>query len=282
MSPYALIKKSVHDFIDDDMSAYAAALAYQTLFAIFPFIIFLIALLGILHLSSFFDWLQQRAQLLLPEAAMAPVNQVIHEIKQPQGGLLSFGMIIAIWSASAGTRAVMHALNVAYDVKEGRPPWKLYPLSVLYTVGIAVMLIISAALLSIGPEAIQWLTQQIGLEQLFVALWAWLRWPAAFLLLSLAVAIIYYVAPDVEQEFQFMTPGAILAVVVWIAGSLLFNYYVRNFANYNAIYGSVGAMIVLLLYFYISAAVLLFGAEVNAAIEHHSPAGKDPGEKTIH
>lgn len=278
----SIIKKSVKDFADDDMSTYAAALAYQILFSLFPFVIFLIALLGMLRLSNFFEWLQQRAQLMLPESAMTPLNQVLHEIQQPQGGLLSIGMIVALWSASAGVRAIMNALNVAYDVRESRPAWKLYPLSVLYTIGIAIMLVAATALMSVGPEAIQWLTHWFGLDKLFVALWAWLRWPVAFLLLTLAVAVIYYVAPDAEQEFRFITPGAVFAVLVWIAGSLLFNYYVRNFADYSATYGSIGTIIVLLLYFYISANVLLLGAEINAAIEHRSSEGKNPGEKTIH
>jgi membrane protein len=282
LGPFALIKEAVKDFLDDDMTTYAAALAYQVLFSIFPFLIFLIALLGFLHLSAFFDWLRQQMQLVLPEQAMQQVNQVVDQLQQPQGGLLSLGMVIALWAASAAIRATMHALNKAYDVEEGRPAWKLYPLSIFYTIGIAAMLILAAALMIVGPEAVQWLAQQVGLEQVFVMLWAWLRWPVALFLLTLAVAVIYYVAPDVEQDFRFITPGAVISVLVWVAGSLAFDYYVRNFANYSAMYGSVGAIIVLLSYFYISAAVLLFGAEVNAVIEHASPEGKEPGEKTMH
>ncbi len=124
-----------------------------------------------------------------------------------------------------------------------------------------------------------WLARQVGLEQLVVTLWAWLRWPVAALLLLLAVAVFYYVTPDVEQKFRFITPGSILATVVWVLASLGFAYYVQNFANYNAMYGSIGAIIILLFYFYLSAAVLLLGAELNAVIEHHSPEGKNPGEK---
>jgi membrane protein len=279
---FSLIKKSVKDFLDDDMTTYAAALAYQVLFSIFPFLIFLIALLGFLHLSSFFDWLRQQMQLALPQQAMEQVNQVIDHLEQPQGGFLSVGMLVALWSASAAIRAIMHALNKAYDVEEGRPSWKIYLYSIIYTIGIAAMLILAAALLVVGPEAMQWLAQQVGVEQVFVMLWTWLRWPVALLLLTLAVAIIYYVAPDVEQDFRFITPGAVISVLVWIAGSVAFDFYVRNFADYNATYGSIGAIVVLLFYFYISAAVLLFGAEINAEIEHAAPQGKEPGEKALH
>lgn len=280
MSPVLLFKKALKDFLDDDMTTYASALSYQVFFSLFPFIIFLVALLGFLNLSSFFEWLREQAQLLLPAEAMDQVNQVIDGLQEPQGGLLSLGVIIAIWSASAAVRATMNALNVAYDISESRPAWKLYPLSILYTIGLAAMMILAAVLLVVGPQAIQWLAQWIGMEQIFVTLWAWLRWPAALFLLTLVVATVYYVAPDAKQEFRFITPGAAFAVIVWILASVGFNYYVSNFGDYNATYGSIGTIIVLLLYFFISAAVMLFGAEINATIEHYSPEGKNPGEKS--
>jgi membrane protein len=279
LGPVELLKKSIRDFFDDDMTTYAAALAYQVLFSIFPFIIFLIALLGFLRLSVFFDWLRAQMQLMLPEQAMQQVNLVISELQQPQSGLLSIGMVAALWTASAGVRAAMHALNVACDVKERRPAWKIYLLSILYTIGIAILLVLAAALLIVGPEAMQWLAHWVGLEQIVVLLWSVLRLPAAIFLMTAVVAIIYYVGPNVRQEFQLISPGAVISVLVWVGGSLAFDYYVRNFADYSAMYGSVGAIIVLLLYFYISAAVLLFGAELNAAIAQYGPEGKPPLEK---
>jgi membrane protein len=281
LGPFTVIKEAIQDFLDDDMETHAAALAYQVLFSLFPFIIFLIALLGFLNLSDFFAWLQQQAAAVFPDQAMDQVNRVINELQKPQGGLLSAGAIIALWTASVGTRTVMHALNVAYNVKESRPIWKRFPLSILYTIGIAAMMIIAATLLVIGPEAIQWLAERVGLEQLFVILWTWLRWPVILLLLITAVTLVYYVAPNVEQEFRFITPGAVISVIAWIAASLGFDFYVRNFADYSVMYGSIATIMVLLLYFFISAAVLLFGAEVNSVIEHHAPAGKAQGQKTL-
>jgi membrane protein len=281
LSPIGLVKESVNEFLADDMTTYASALAYQVLFSLFPFIVFLVALLGFLDLPTFFDWLRQQAEAFLPAQAMDQVNHVITELKQPQGGLLSVGVVVALWTASSGIRATMNALNVAYDVKEGRPAWKLYPLSILYTVGIAAILVLAAALLILGPKAMQWLAYQVGMEQLFVTLWTWLRLPVSLLLITLAIAVVYYVAPDAEQEFRFITPGAMLAVIVWVLSSLGFNYYMSNFADYSVMYGSIGTIIALLLYFYISAAVLLFGAEINAVIEHHAPSGKNPGEKKM-
>jgi membrane protein len=269
-----LIKKSVKEFLDDDMTTYAAALAYQVLFSIFPFIIFLVSLLGFLHMPQFFEWLQQQAQLVVPGQAMTQVNEVIQQLQQPQSGLLSIGAVTALWVASAAVRSLMNALNVAYDVEETRPSWKLYLLSVLYTVGLAAMLIASAAMLLIGPQAMDWLAAQVGLEQVFVTVWTWLRWPVSFLLLTLVMAIIYWAGPNVKQSFRFITPGAFLAVLVWVVASVGFGYYVSNFADYGAMYGSIGAIIILLFYFYISAAVLLFGAEINAVVERHAEGRK--------
>lgn len=281
LSPTQLIKESAKGFSEDDMSTYASALAYQVFFSLFPFLLFLIALVGFLHMPDFFDWMRQRAAMMLPQQGMEQVDKVIAELKQPQGGLLSVGAIVALWTASGGVRATMTALNAAYEVKEGRPAWKLYPLSIVYTIGLAAMLIVAAAFFIVGPQAVQWLASQIGLEQIVVTLWTWLRWPVVLLLFMLAVAVIYYVAPDVEQSFRFITPGSVIAVIVWITASLGFNFYVRSFSNYSALYGSVGAIIVLLLYFYISAAVLLFGAEINAVVERHAPSGKDAGHKKL-
>lgn len=281
LGPLALIKKSIKAFGEDDMSTYAAALAYQILFSLFPFFIFLIALISTLHLPDFMMWLREQAQMFLPQQAMEQVNTVLEQLQQPRGGLLSVGAIVALWTASAGARATMNALNVAYDIKESRPTWKVYLLSIFYTLAVTAMLIGSAALLLVGPQAMEWLASQIGFQQFFVTLWTWLRWPVALILLCLSVALVYYSAPDAQQKFRFITPGAILSVIVWVLASIGFNYYVNNFADYNATYGSIGAVILLLLYFYISSSVLLFGAEINAVIEHHAPTGKNPGEKTV-
>ncbi len=280
LGPLEVIKRSVKDFIDDEMPTYSAALAFQMFFSLFPFLIFLIALLSFLDLQNFFEWLRQQAALLLPQQAMDEVNPAIDKIMEQKSGLFSMAIIVALWTASSGVRSAMDAMNKAYDVEEGRPAWKRFPLSIVYTIGIALMLLMAAGFMIIGPEVMNWLARYLGLEQLMVVIWAWVRWPVAVFLLIMALALVYYVVPDVKQRFRFITPGSVLAVLVWIGASLGFGFYVKNFGKYDAMYGSIGAIIVLLLYFYISAAVLLMGAELNAVIEHHHPEGKDPGEKT--
>ena len=278
---FKVTKKALQGFNQHQMTTYAAALSYQVLFSLFPFLIFLIALLGFLGIPEFFSWLQQQVTTIIPAQAAQQVSAVIAQLKQPQGGLLSFGIVLALWSASAGVRATMNAMNVSYGVKEGRPLWKLYPLSILYTLGLALLLIAAAALMILGPQAVAWLNARIGLGGVVVTLWNVLRLPLVILLLTLTVALIYYFAPDVEQRFRLITPGTLVAVFVWLAASFGFGFYVRNFANYNATYGSLGAIVILLFYFFLSAAILLFGAELNATLEQRRQGGKDRGEKTL-
>ncbi|WP_339521953.1 YihY/virulence factor BrkB family protein [Pseudomonas sp. EA_35y_Pfl2_R111] len=276
-----VIKRTVADFIKDELPTYSAALAFQLFFSLFPFLLFLVALISVLDLQPFFDWLRQQAALVMPQTAMELIDAVIEQLQTQKIGLFSLGILLALWTASAAVRSVMDATNKAYGVKEGRPAWKRLPLSLLYTVVIAATLLLAAGFMVLGPQVLSWLAHYFGIEQLVIEIWTWLRWPLVVGMLMLVVAVVYYVAPDVQQEFRFITPGSVLAVVVWIGASLGFGYYAQNFANYNATYGSIGAIIIFLMYLYISSAVLLFGAEMNAVIEHLSREGKDEGEKTI-
>ena len=278
---FELLKRTFKEFSNDDMTTYASALAYRAIFSLFPFLLFLIAMLGMLDLQNFFDWLREQVSLVLPPDALDLVNPVIDQMQTQKSGLLSVGILVALWSASIGVRSLMNAMNKAYDVQEGRPTWKLMLLAIVYTIGMALILLATAGLMVIGPQVMEWLAAQVGLKEIVVVLWTWLRWPVVVILMMLVVALLYYVTPDVEQEFRFITPGSVLSVIVWIAASVAFGVYVQNFGNYDATYGSIGAVIVLLLYFYISAAVLLFGAEMNAVIEHASAQGKNEGDKHI-
>ena len=142
---HRVLVRTVSEFLDDEMSTYASALAYQMLFSLFPFLLFLIALIGFLHLPDFFSWLRLQSELVLPPQALEQVNPVIDQLQQSKGGLLSVGIVIALWTASAGVRLMMSAMNAAYDVPEGRPVWKRIPLSIFYTIGIAGMLLAAEA-----------------------------------------------------------------------------------------------------------------------------------------
>lgn len=277
-----LCKRAVRHFLAYDIATYAAAVTYHLLFSFLPFLIFFIALLGFLDLSNLFDWLRQRSQAFLLPETMQQINLIFDQLQQHRPGLLSFAVAGVLWAASSGMRSMMKALNVIYGVKEARPLWKRYFLSLLYTLLLGVLLAVAATLAAVSPEAIAALSRAVGMKPFDADVWAWwLRWPAIVLLLTVAVATVYRVGPDVEQRFKFVTPGAFLVVLTWMAATLAFNFYVRNISAIGILYGSVGTILVLLLYFFIGTSILLFGAVINVVIEHHAPTGKNPGEKRL-
>ena len=264
-------KRSIRGFLEHDMSTYAAALAYRTLFALFPFFAFVVALLGFLEISGFFEWLIDQVRSTLQEQYAGLGERLIKQsLYQARGELLSSVVILALWSVAGGVRSLTKALNAVHGVEESRPAWKRVGLQVFFALGLAIAIILAMCLLLIGPRAIEWLVGLVGLDKIFVSLWTWLRLPVALVLVMPVVSIVYWAIPNVYQPFRLITPGAALAVIVWVVASLAFSYYVSNFANYSVVYGSLGVAIGLLLYFYISAAVLLLGAEVNAAILHRA------------
>lgn len=259
-------KRAIAAFFADDMPTYAAALAYRVLFSIFPFLIFLTTLLGFLGIPELFEWMRGQAAYVLPEQAMKLVNTVLGELQEQQRGLMSVAIALAVWSASAAVLGAINALNVAYKVTERRPTWKRMLVSIVYTLALALMLIIAAGMMLTGPTLLTWLAGYARLDSVFITVWTWARWPITAFILLCAVAIVYWAAPNVKQPFRLITPGALIAVAAWIGASVAFGYYVQNFSSYNATYGSMGAVIVLLMFFFLSAAVVLFGAEVNATL----------------
>jgi membrane protein len=278
-SAFGTVKDALAGFSRHDMSTYAAALAYRLLFSIFPFLVFLITLLGFLRVPEMFDWLREQAAYVLPDQAMDLVNTVVTEVETPRGGLMSVAVALAVWSASAGVLGTMNALNVVFEVRERRAAWKRILVSLMYTLALALMLVIAAGMMITGPELLTWAARYVRLESYFIMVWSWIRWPLIVFLLILVVSMVYYAGPNLKQPFRLITPGAILAVAAWIAASFGFALYVQTFASYNKTYGSMGAVIVLLLYFFLSAAVLLFGAEINAALARRrgEPIREDAG-----
>ena len=278
---YRVLKNSIKHFIEDQMSIYATALAFQMFFSLFPFLLVLIALLGYLNLGDMFTWVDEQLLLVLPAQSMEQVEQILEQLQQQHTKLFSFSIIAALWTSSAALRSTMDAMNRAYRVKEGRPLWKRIPLSVLYTIALVVLWAAAATLMLIGPQWLTRLAAYLGLANELPLVWAVLRWPLAVLLLVVMVALIFWFAPDVEQRFHFISIGSLASVLAWIGTSQLFGYYVTHLGRFNAMYGSIAAVIVLMLFFYISAVLLLFGVELNVAIEHEHPAGKNKGEKKL-
>ena len=176
-------------------------------------------------------------------------------------------------------KEIIGSLNRAYDIDEGRPWWKVRLTAIGLTLALAFFFLVSFTLIVVGPTLAERLASMSGLGTAFEWSWKILQWPLAFLLVSTAIGLVYYYAPDAEQEWVWITPGAVIATLLWVLVSLGFKFYAANFADYNATYGAVGGVIVVMLWFYLSSLAILAGAELNAEIEHASPYGKDPGQK---
>jgi membrane protein len=281
--PIEPLIKAAKDFNEDDGLYYAAALTFQVFFSLFPFLFFVLALLWSLNIPGFWDWLLEQGRAVFPDQpGIGMVEQSIEQVRsQAQSGLISFSwLIITLWSTSYGVRTIMHALNVAYDVEE-RPEWKEYALSILYAILLAVLIIVALGLLLIGSQMAEWFTQQLGIGSVFVTLWGWLRIPTATLLLIVFLALVYYLFSNLDQPFRVITLGTVVAVIVWLGASLGFSFYVNNFASYSTLYGNLAAIIVLQLYIYISASIILLGAEVNEQIcRQFTEEGQDGDEES--
>jgi membrane protein len=277
-----LARRVVHEVQKDECLGRAAQLAYYFLFALFPFLLFLTTLLGYLPVPDLLDRLLETLGQMLPGEAFRLVQDNIRQLVSGQrGGLLSFGILAALWTSSGALTAIIDSLNRAYDVEEGRPFWKVRLTAIGLTVGLSVFVVVALVLLTFGPQIGGWVADLVGLGRAFELTWNILRWPAIVGLLVVATALVYYFAPDVEQEWKWITPGSVCAVLGWLLASLGFAFYVNRFGSYNATYGSIGAVIVLLTWMYVTGLFVLIGGEINAEIEHAAPSGKDPGEKQL-
>src|ERR687898_456421 len=203
---------------------------------------------------------------------LQPLERMIEQAQKQAGGeLLVFGVAIALWSTSALARTLTEAFNAAYEISATRPGWKRFALRWAFGPILALVAIVSVGLMLIGPRLVERIAEVVGLDEVFVSLWGWLRFPVALLLLAVVLSLVYRYGPDARQRFRSVGRGAALAVVLWAISSVGFSFYLANFANYGVTYGSLGAAVGLLFYLYLSASVVLLGAEVNAAIYHALP-----------
>ena len=275
-----LLKRTAKETNEDDCLGLAAQLAYYFFLALFPAILFILALASFFPLTNFIDEIVRALRPIAPAQTLAFLEEQLRRLSNADsGGILTIGILGAIWSSSAAVVAIIGSLNRAYDIEEGRSWWKVRLTAIGLTLALALLILLSFSLVVAGPTVAQHLASSFGLGAAFEWTWRIVQWPLAFLLVSTAVGLVYYFAPDAEQDWVWITPGAIAGTLLWVIVSLAFKYYVANFADYNATYGAVGGVIVLLLWFYISGLAILVGAEMNAEIEHASPWGRAPGEK---
>jgi membrane protein len=265
-----VLKRSMREFSEDNVTDWAAALTYYGVLSIFPMLLALISLLGLFG-SSATQPLIDNVGTVAPGPAKDIVTQAIQNLQKSQGaaGILFFvGLAAALWSASGYVGAFMRASNDIWDVEEGRPVWKTIPLRLGVTSVLLVLLTISAlAVVVTGPLA-KSIGDIVGLGSTAVTVWDIAKWPVLILVVALMIALLYYAAPNVKHpKFQWVSPGSIMAVVLWILASALFAFYVANFGSYNKTYGALGGVIVFLTWLWITNNVILLGAEFNAEME---------------
>jgi membrane protein len=254
----------------DDIFGRSAQLSYYFLLALFPLLLFLLTLLGYFAEAGS----QLRSSLLrylgtvMPSSAHELVYRTIDEISRDRGGgKLSFGLLAALWAASNGMSAITETLNIAYDVKETRSWWKARFVSIALTIMLAVIIIVALAIILLGSRIASFVAAAIGFGDTFIVLWQILQWPVVLVFLLLTFSLIYYFAPNItERRWKSITPGAITAVTLWILVSFAFRFYLNFFNTYSVTYGSLGALIVLMLWFYFTGAAILTGGEVNAEL----------------
>ena len=245
--------------------AIAAGLSYYFLLSLFPAMIFAAAVLGYLPLPHLFDQLMYGMSKVVPPESMAVVRKTLESVFIPnRAGLISFGMLFTLWSTSGGFNAIIEGLNVAYDVPETRRIWRTRLLALELTFIVGILMVTALAVLIVGPEFGNWVARHTHTTILFAWIWPRLRWFIAVGFTVLAIELLYFLAPNIKQRFWATLPGAIFAVSAWILVSLGLGIYLREFPNYNKTYGSLGAVIALMLWFYLSGIVLLVGAEFNA------------------
>jgi membrane protein len=275
-----LAHRTWREVIDDDVLGLAAQLSYYFFLALFPAILFLLALASYFPLSNVTDDVgRSLGPFVSPQVLELIQEQMRRLANNENGGLLTFGVAGALWSSSAALVSIVGALNRAYDIEEGRPWWKVRLIATGLTFAVAATVLVALSLILVGPTVARELGNMTGWGSPFEWAWLVLQWPLVFALVVAGIGLVYYFGPDVDQDWVWITPGAIAAAILWLVISLLFKLYVANFTDYEGSYGTVGGVIVVLLWFYVSGIAILTGAELNSEIEHATPYGKAPGLK---
>ena len=272
----------------DNVFGRAAELSYYFLLALFPFLIFLTSIIGMVLGSgtgtrhTLFEYLAR----IMPPSAYQLLSTTMLEVSTASGGgKLSFGILAALWAASNGLSAITESLNTAYDLKESRPWWKQRLTAIILTMALSLLIIMALILVVAGGRIAEWLAAVYGLGSTFPVAWKIIQWPVVLGCMILAFALIYYFAPDVrKQSWKWLTPGAAIGVALWLLVSLGFRVYLNFFDSYSATYGSLGAVIILMLWLYFTGTAVLIGGEINSEIEHAAarqgePEAKEKGEK---
>jgi membrane protein len=269
---WATLKRTATEFQEDNLSDWAAALTYYGLLSLFPALIAMVSLIGIFgDPKSTTESLTEIITEIGPRSAAETFEGPIKSITESSGTAgfaLVLGIVVSLWSASGYTGAFMRASNIIYETPEGRPFWKLRPLQLLVTFGMIVLLTLLAVSLVLTGPIVSAVAGPLGIGSTAVDVWNVAKWPVMLLVFTVMIGVLYYASPNVKlRGFRWVTPGSLVAVVIWVIASALFAFYVSNFGSYNKTYGTLGGLIALLVWFWISNIAILFGHQLNAERE---------------
>ena len=275
-----LAKRTWNEILADDLLNLAAQQAYYFFFALFPALLTLISVASFFPVANLIDEVVRLMGRFAPPDVLTIITDQIARISESkQGSILTFAFALTLWSSSGAMVSIITTLNAAYDITEGRPWWKTRLTAIALTLGVALFILISISLVLVGPTFAEHIAASLHLGAAFKWTWLLLQWPVVFAMVATGIGLVYYFAPDAEQDWVWITPGSIVATILWVVVSLGFKLYIAYFGSYNETYGTLGAFIMLLTWFYLSGLAILVGAEMNAEIEHASSYGKDVGEK---
>lgn len=278
-----LAKRTVKDSIEDGVPGLAAQLAFYFFLALFPTLLFLVSLLAYLPVESALDPALARMEALLPSSILELIRQQIDQVLAGErGGLMTFAIAGAIWSSSSAMTAIISALNRAYDITEFRPWWRMRIVAVALTLSLALFTVLAFTFVVGGADLARWVTRLVGGGALFESVWTVAQWVIALALVVVAVDLVYHFAPNADTQWAWVTPGSLLATALWMIASVGFKLYVQNFSNYTALYGAIGSVIVMMLWFYLAGFALLVGAELNAEIDKAMPTHDTAPQSPAH
>lgn len=268
----------------DHLQAYAGNVTFRALFAVPPALIALLWLLQVMHAGRLVNTLLDVTSAAVPESAADVLREQVSGAPHSQAsGALTFGalisLVVALWALSSAVRATMEALTAMYAVEEGRPLLRRLLISLSLSLAVVALLVAALVLVVFGAAVAERMADAAGLGLVFRWAWVLVTWPVLAVLVGAVFTLVYYVAPDVEQRFCWVSPGSAVAAGLWLLFAALFSLYVNNFADPNQAYGALAGIAVLMIYLYCSAFILLLGAEINQIIEIRDPRGKDEGEK---
>ncbi|HMK72449.1 MAG TPA: YihY/virulence factor BrkB family protein [Myxococcaceae bacterium] len=275
--PRAFLRRLWDRYLEVAVADHAAQLAFALLFAVFAFLFFLVTLAAYLPLQPAVNALARAMDNMLPEEVADVLAGHLHRlVREPRPHFLGLGLLAAVWSASRGVDAMRVTLNHAYHVAERRTWWRAQLTSLAVTVAATVFIVVGLSAIVLGGRFGVWLFSWFGLRTEFLLVWGWLRWPITALMGTCAMALAYYVLPDIDAPFHLVTPGSVVGVLLWLLATWAFSLWTANVARVDLAYGSIAAVMVLLGWFYLSSFAFLFGGLVNAVLSPEAPGRSPP------